>query len=64
LTEKTRRHAQTGPGRAIPWELREGHTEGSRTRHLAGSGTHCHSQQKFWLVKNKVGREGGGGAFI
>jgi hypothetical protein len=27
-----------------------------RTNWLAGSETHCHSQQKFWLVKNKAGR--------
>ena len=54
--EKTRRHAQTEPGRAIPWELREEHAEGSRTHYLAGPGTHWINQQKFWRVKNKVGR--------
>ena len=54
--EKTRRHAQTEPGRAIPWELREEHAEGSRTHYLAGPGTHWINQQKFWRVKNKVGQ--------
>jgi hypothetical protein len=54
--EKTRRHAQTGPGRDMLLQLREEHAEGSRTRHLAGPETHCGNWQKLWLVKNKVGR--------
>ena len=57
--EKARRHAQTEPGRAIPWELREEHAEGSRTHYLAGPGTHWINQQKFWRVKNKVGPKPG-----
>jgi hypothetical protein len=39
----------------MPWELRAGHTEGSRTHYLAGWGGHCGNRQKFWLVKNKAG---------
>jgi hypothetical protein len=38
---KTRRHAQTGPGRAIPWELRAGGAEGSRTHYLAEWEARC-----------------------
>jgi hypothetical protein len=37
---KTRRHAQTGPGRAMHCEPRVGYAEGSRTHYLAGSETH------------------------
>jgi hypothetical protein len=52
---KTQRHAKTGLGRVVLLQLRAGHTEGSRTHYLAGSGVPCGNLQGVLLVKNKLG---------
>jgi hypothetical protein len=57
---KTQRHAaQTGPGRGMPWELRSGYAEGSRTHYLDGSVTRCVNWQGLLAIKKQGGPAAG-----